>query len=721
MRRRQRYALICAFTLASAALLAQEPQVIPESSPRTLLLELLRNAPPAPTHPDSRPRSAQESESPEQRQSIGIDLSTGIEFVQLVPDNPAGRTQAVSSPPQPGQYPTGAESITPGDPFDGFEQQVEIAAVTPPSPLANSLVYPYVTVFKLLMRFTSGGSNYYYVCSASSLGSFHLLSAGHCIYNHDPNGDGSSSDAGFAAEVWAWGAQTDRVNPIGDPDHPFGQAKATLLRTYTGWTASQDLNHDVAIITLDRRVGDRTGWMGREANVAATSLYFSGYPSETPYVPAGTPFQYPGFDTGNVLSYTTNRINLSAYAYGGHSGGPAWRFDGTSRWVQGVNSTSNRSGSAAQARLTSDKLTGVANNLATDETARPPTARADLIEYLLSTTAKDLLANTVSPGGTVTVKYNTLNAGHATATGVVVDFRLSTNNTISMSDTSLGTISLGSISQNSYVNPTATLTIPATQPAGTYYVGWLLSTSASEYSTDDNSVVIADETLTVALAVVGHPNLRTISPGVSKVSMLTRESFIASATIENLGNAASAATTLRYFASTDATITTSDVQIGTDVVVALGAGGTAAYSEAVSAPTLPGTYWIGGCVNAVADETVTANQCSTGVAIDLTHFTDDSLSAGVTVKAIHFGEMRSKVNALRSSRGMTAAAWTDPVLTMGSTVIKAIHLEQIRDALAQVYAYDGLAAPTYTNSNLTSGPIRGVDISETRAAIIASP
>lgn len=721
MRRRQRYALICAVSLASAALLAQEPQLIPESSPRTRLLEQLRNAPPAPIHPDSRARSAQESESPEQRQSIGIDLSTGIEFVQSVPDIPAGRTQAVSSPPQPGEYPTGPEHIMAGAPFDRVEQQVGIAAVTLPSALPNSLVYPYATVYKLLIRFASGGTNYYYVCSASSLGSFHLLSAGHCIYNHDANNDGNFNDPAFAAEVWAWAAQTDQVNPIGDPDHPFGEAKATRLRTYVGWTASADLNHDMAIITLDRRVGDRTGWMGREANVAATSLNFSGYPGETPYVPSGTHFQYPGLGTGNVLSYTINRINLSAYIYGGHSGGPAWRFDGTSRWVQGVNSTSNRAGFATATRLTSEKLTNITDNLATDETALPPTARADLIEYLLSTTAKDLLINTVSPGGAVTVEYNTLNAGHATATGVVADFRLSTNNIISTSDTSLGTVFLGSISQNSYVNPTATLTIPANQPAGTYYVGWILSTSASEYSTDDNSVVIANETLTVAPAVVGHPNLQTIGPGVSKVSMLTRESFVASATIENLGNAASAATTLRYFASTDSTITTSDTPMGTAAVVALGAGGTAAYSAAVLAPTLPGTYWIGGCVDAVADETVTANQCSTGVAIALTHFTDDSLTAGVTVKAIHFDEMRTKVNALRSSRGMTAAAWTDPTLTTGSTVIKASHLQQIRDALAQVYAADGLAAPAYTNSNLASGPIRGVDITETRAAIIARP
>ena len=89
-----------------------------------------------------------------------------------------------------------------------------------------------------------------------------------------------------------------------------------------------------------------TGWMGREWGATTSSLNFDGYPAEAPYVPSDNPFQYPGYDANNVLGYTCCRIQLGAYIYGGHSGGPEWRFDGTNRYVEGVNSTSNRAGYA---------------------------------------------------------------------------------------------------------------------------------------------------------------------------------------------------------------------------------------------------------------------------------------------------------------------------------------------------------------------------------------
>jgi hypothetical protein len=98
------------------------------------------------------------------------------------------------------------------------------------------------------------------------------------------------------------------------------------------------------------------------------------------------------------------------------------------------------------------------------------------------------------------------------------------------------------------------------------------------------------------------------------------------------------------------------------------------------------------------------------------------LQAGMTARAIHFLEMRIKVNQLRSARGMAAAVWTDPSLASGTSMIKAIHLQEIRAALAQVYAYDGVAAPSYTNPSISPGsPIRVIDIIEARAAIVARP
>ena len=71
------------------------------------------------------------------------------------------------------------------------------------------------------------------------------------------------------------------------------------------------------------------------------------------------------------------------------------------------------------------------------------------------------------------------------------------------------------------------------------------------------------------------------------------------------GDARSAATTLRYYRSTDATITTSDTSVGTDSVGALAASGSSAESISVTAPATAGAYYYGACVDAVTDESDT--------------------------------------------------------------------------------------------------------------------
>jgi hypothetical protein len=266
------------------------------------------------------------------------------------------------------------------------------------------------------------------------------------------------------------------------------------------------------------------------------------------------------------------------------------------------------------------------------------------------------------------------------------------------------------------VSATRFKTVTAPAAPGPYWVGACVDAVGGELTTNNQCSLEG-----VGMTIVGRPNLRTLTPGVTQSVLLTRGSLGVTVTVENLGDAASPATTLRYYASADATITTADAQIGTATVAALAVGAATAYSQTVQAPTTPGTYWIGGCVDVVANETVTANQCSTGVPITLTHFTDDALTAGMMVKAIHFQEMRAKVNALRTARSMAAAVWTDPALAAG-TMIKAIHLQEIRTALSQVYAHDGAMAPGYTNISIASGTsIRVIDIIETRAAIVARP
>jgi len=76
-------------------------------------------------------------------------------------------------------------------------------------------------------------------------------------------------------------------------------------------------------------------------------------------------------------------------------------------------------------------------------------------------------------------------------------------------------------------------------------------------------------------------------------------------------------TTLRYYRSTNATISTSDTSVGTDAVGALAASGTSAESISLTAPSSAGTYYYGACVDSVAGESDTDNNCSTGVRVSV--------------------------------------------------------------------------------------------------------
>ncbi len=104
-----------------------------------------------------------------------------------------------------------------------------------------------------------------------------------------------------------------------------------------------------------------------------------------------------------------------------------------------------------------------------------------------------------------------------------------------------------------------------------------------------------------------------------------------------------------------------------------------------------------------------------------TEFTDHPIERGVTpVRAIHFLELRARIDALRTAAGGAAFGWTDPLLTPGVTPIRRVHLTELRAALAEAYSAAGRAAPTYMDP-VTAGAtaIRAAHLMELRAAVAA--
>ena len=127
--------------------------------------------------------------------------------------------------------------------------------------------------------------------------------------------------------------------------------------------------------------------------------------------------------------------------------------------------------------------------------------------------------------------------------------------------------------------------------------------------------------LTVVLLIYGAqgvsygqaaPDLVVESPSISSSTVAPGESFTLSVTVRNQGVMQSAATTLKYYRSVDPTINAFDdfPSIGQDPVSALSPFTSESHDIPLTAPTRPGTYYYGACVDRVAGESNSANNCS---------------------------------------------------------------------------------------------------------------
>ena len=123
------------------------------------------------------------------------------------------------------------------------------------------------------------------------------------------------------------------------------------------------------------------------------------------------------------------------------------------------------------------------------------------------------------------------------------------------------------------------------------------------------------ETPAMEIPASGTPDLVVQTPSVSDSSPNAGGSFTLSATVRNQGNGLSASTTLRYYRSTDATISTGDTQVGTDTVSGLSASGATNESISLLAPSTAGTYYYGACIDPVSGESNTRNNCSRAVTV----------------------------------------------------------------------------------------------------------
>jgi V8-like Glu-specific endopeptidase len=189
--------------------------------------------------------------------------------------------------------------------------QQETLCVDDAAAIHNTWQYPWSTQVKLFIRFPNGG---YYVGSGTMIGSKYVITHQNNVY------------------VPALGGLATSIEVVPGLDgyyKPFGSAFASYLRYYFHGSSN------IGLLTLDRHIGNSTGWLGygnfTDAYVDASTGHIAGYAT--------------GKSAGRVLHYdfgATHNVNwdwltVSSLYQSGQMGAGAYLIDGYGRrYVFGV-------------------------------------------------------------------------------------------------------------------------------------------------------------------------------------------------------------------------------------------------------------------------------------------------------------------------------------------------------------------------------------------------
>lgn len=122
---------------------------------------------------------------------------------------------------------------------------------------------------------------------------------------------------------------------------------------------------------------------------------------------------------------------------------------------------------------------------------------------------------------------------------------------------------------------------------------------------------------------------------------------------------------------------------------------------------------------AIATVGLNMQTVTTTINVGYAPFTNDPIVAGVTpVRAIHLNELRTRIDAIRTARGLASFGWSTPSPSAGGTIL-AQHMVDLRTALAQAYTAAGLTSPVYADAVLSPGlPVRAPHVMQLRSAVV---
>ena len=245
--------------------------------------------------------------------------------------------------------------------------------------------------------------------------------------------------------------------------------------------------------------------------------------------------------------------------------------------------------------------------------------------------APQLSKNTLKSGETFQINTRVWNRGRIPSPQTTLRYYRSEDETLSLDDTEVASDTVpplsgrGAHASRRRADLSQTLTAPET--SGTY--AYIVCVDATPGDTDTIN------NCSQPIAITVEAQARVSIPPVAKSDaletqgpdLLIRSARVESPTIRigggvrlhitltNQGTHAAPATTIRYYRSLDATISAADTELQAVNVGQIGAGKSTATWALLLSPTVSGVYYYGACIDAVASESDTSNNCASGIRV----------------------------------------------------------------------------------------------------------
>ncbi len=249
---------------------------------------------------------------------------------------------------------------------------------------------------------------------------------------------------------------------------------------------------------------------------------------------------------------------------------------------------------------------------------------------------------------------NPINSGASTGVSALAN-DLKINNSIAYS----WTASCSGISNGSFSNPNSRTPV---YTAANNFTGANRNCTLTVTASPTNDPASASDsfTLVVRNTTPPAPDLVVQSFTSSQASVQTGQSITLSATIKNQGDGSSGAATIKFRRSPDSNINSGFTVVSTKQILGISPDGTRSSSATTTVPNQAGTFFYAACIDPVAGESNTGNNCSNAVPVSVAvpPKPDLIISAISVNKSVVAPGESVRVNATVKNQGSGGAAGT---------------------------------------------------------------